>query len=97
MSSTRNSVESVVSMATDLEIRNVLKIKMKTKKNIRKQKSLTMKTENWMRCATTAAKKGIRVRPVGSGSMAVIKNSRKQKKPLTVMRMMWFYAVNNRK
>ena len=46
-------------MATNLEIRNVLKIKMKKKKNIRKQKKIRMKAENSMGHATIEAEKGI--------------------------------------
>ena len=33
-------------MATNLGIKNVLKIKMKKEKNIRKQKNMKIKTEN---------------------------------------------------
>ena len=38
ISSTNNGAESVLSTATNLENKNVLKIEMKKKKNIRKQK-----------------------------------------------------------
>ena len=43
ISSTSNGEENVVSMATNLEIRNVLKIKKKKKKNVRKQKNMRIK------------------------------------------------------
>ena len=82
----------MVSAATNLGIRNVLKIKTKKKKNIRKQKKIAIKTENLMGYATTAAEKGMWVRTVGSRSMAIIKNSRKQKKLLIGMRMTWFHV-----
>ena len=37
MNNTNSNAGNVVSTATNLEIRNVLKVKMKKKKNIRKQ------------------------------------------------------------
>ena len=46
-------------MATNLETKDVLKIKMKKKKNIRKQKKIKIKTENSMGYATIAGEKGI--------------------------------------
>ena len=52
-------VDLMVSVATNLEIRNVLKIKMTKKKNIRKQKKMIIQIENSMVYATIAAEKGI--------------------------------------
>ena len=42
-------------MATNLGMRNFMKIKMKKKKNIRKQKNMKIRTENLAVYATTAA------------------------------------------
>ena len=50
---------NVVSTATNLEIKDVLRIKMKKKKNIRKQKKMKIKTENLMGYAAIAGEKGI--------------------------------------
>ena len=67
ISSTSNDAENVVSMATNLGIKNVIKIKMKKKKKRRKKKkkeekrrkkkNMKIKTENSKGYATTAAEK----------------------------------------
>ena len=46
-------------MATKLATKDALKIKMKKKKVMRKQKNMKIKTENLMECATIMARKGI--------------------------------------
>ena len=92
ISSISSGAENVASMATNLEIGSVLKIKMKKKKNIRKWRGLMIKTENLMGYATIVAEKGMskdcQDRKYGSD----YKNSRKQKKLLMGMRMMWYCA-----
>ena len=50
---------NVVSTATNLEIKDVLRIKMKKKKNIRKQKKMKIKTENLTGYASIATGKGM--------------------------------------
>ena len=46
-------------MATNLEIKDVLKIKMKKKKNKRKKKKMKIRTENLKGSAATVEEKGI--------------------------------------
>ena len=54
-----SSARNVESMATNLAIGDVLKIKMKKMKIIRKQKDMNIKTKNLMECATIAFREGI--------------------------------------
>ena len=86
ISNINSGAGDVESMVTNLLIGNVLKIKMKEKKMIRKR---SIKTESLMEFATTVVKKGILVETVGRGRTAIIKNSRKQKKPLKETKMSW--------
>ena len=81
-----SSVRNVASTVTNLEIRSILKIKMKYKK--------TGKNDNKSRkfdgVCYLAAEKDMCVRIVGIGNMEIIiKNLRKQKQPLMVIRMTW--------
>ena len=54
-----NGAGNVDSKATNLEVRGVLKIKMKEKKIIRKQKHMKIKADNLTEYATIVEGKGI--------------------------------------
>ena len=56
---------------------------------IRKQ---NIKTGNLMESATTAVRKGIQVDTVRHRRTAIIKDSRKLKRLLIEMNMIWYYA-----
>ena len=89
ISNISSNAGDVESMVTNLVIGDVPKIKMKKKKMKRKS---SIKTENLKEYATTVDKRGILVRTVGCIRMAIIKNLRKQKEPLTEMEMSWCYV-----
>ena len=59
VSSTSSGAENVASMATNMVIDDALKIKMKKKKIIRKQKNMKIKPKNLMEYATIAVRRGI--------------------------------------
>ena len=58
INSANSSVESVVSVATNLETKDAPKIKMKMKKITRKQKNMKIKTEKSMVFATMVVRRG---------------------------------------
>ena len=69
ISKINSSAGDVESIATNLAIGDVLKIKTKEKKMIRERNT---KTENLMAFATTVVKKGIFIGTVGRGRTAKI-------------------------
>ena len=54
-----SSAGNVAIMATNLATEGALKIKMKKKKIIRKQKSMNIKIKNSRECATIEVRRGI--------------------------------------
>ena len=69
----------VESIATNLAIRDVPKIKMREKKMKRES---NIKIENLKEFATTVDRRGILVGTVWHGTTAIMTNLRKQKEPL---------------
>ena len=86
-----NGAGSKASMATNLERKDLPKMKMKKKKNIRIQKKLRRNVENLILYITIAREKGMQVRIARKGNISnIVKKLRKQKKPLMVMRITWY-------
>ena len=80
----RSDAEDVESMATNLAMGDVPKIKMREKKIKRKWNT---KIENLKEFTTTVDRRGILVGTVWRGKTAIVKNLRKQKEPLTETEM----------